>query len=773
MRKLIYSILLLVTTSGVYWSQPKAELVWNDQRSIELASKARWQPQVHHRYEPIAPAVWRGLMRWTPGGESNPSWPRILHSVSLGLHLAATLVVFLILALLLQSEGAAFIGAALFALHPLQTEAVAYASAFKVLLGSLFALVAMWQYLVYVRSLQDGPRRRQGRRSYGVATVAFGLAVLTDTAMIVTPLLAWLLTQLLPKQTSLYKAKAPAWRLGLWLALGLPAALWTIRSQPAQVLANILPLWMKPVVAGDALSFYLFKTLVPINIGPDYGRAPQILQAHWWGYLIWIIPAVLILAVCSTRGKDRAWYSAPLLTFVAALGPVLGLIYFASQQTSTVANRYAYLALLGPSLLLAFIAHRSRRVWTPVILTSALALCAVLTVRELKHWQTNASLWQHALVVNPSSPIAHLVIADAAMRQGQWQQAREDYLQVLPTNPFAPEIYFNLGDIERLHGDAKKATEYYSKALRLAPSMVQVYERLGATYLTLNDRGSAETNFAKAVALAPDNEESLRLLGMLLVRKGAYPEAIPYLLKAVRLGDGGSVGQQQRAESHALLGLALRNTNQPGPAQEHLEIALKLAPDSREANRVLGDIHFAQGQLSLARSHYEKAIAEGDRDFSVYNALGNIHLSDKQFSKAITYFNSALGIKPDAADALSNIGIAYFHLRQQKEASFNLKKALAINPNLAAPHYYLGDIWRWQGKEAESIHEYQQAIKIDPNYAEAHYRLGLYYLKNDQLTLAIQQFEAGLHAVPDDAKLQSGLRRAQKARDTPAAEKPG
>ena len=760
MRKLIYAVLLLAITSGAYWSMHKAELVWQDQTTIKAAELAKWQPQSHQRYEPLAPAAWRALAELSTGGSASSMPPRTLHNASLAAHLGSTLVVFLILALLLQAEGAAFIGAAFFALHPLQTEAVAYASAFKIVLGACFALIAIWQYLIFAQGLQAGPRRPLGRRSYYIGTLAYVLAICTNAAMVVTPLLAWLLTQLLPKQTSLYKAKAPAWRLGLWFALGIPAAVWAIRSQDTTVLAQILPLWMKPVVAGDALSFYLFKTLVPTGIGPDYGRSPLVLQTHWWGYLTWIIPVAMILIANTTRGKDRAWHSAPLLTFFAALAPMLGLIYFSAQTTSTVAGRYAYLAILGPALLAAYATARARRVWVPAAMILALISCAVLSQRQLEHWQNNESLWHHALAINPASPIAHLALGDSAMRQGDWQKARDDYMQVLASNAFSPAVYFNLGEIERLHGDAKAATEFYAKALHLAPTMPEVYERLGATYLKLNDRTAAEANLTKAVLQAPDNEESLRLLGMLLVRRGAYAEAVTHLTKAAQLGDHGHATPQQRAESHALLGLALRNTQQPTLAEAHLEAALKLAPDSREANRALGDIHFAQGQFALARSRYEHAVAGGDHDFVVYNALGKIYAEAKEYSKSATAFAAALAINPDAAGTLQSIGIVYFTLHQQKDAITNFKKALAINPSLAAPHFYLGDIARWQGKEPESIREYQQALKIDPNFAEAHYRLGNYYLKNEQPTLAIQHFQAGLHTAPSDPKLQYALKRA-------------
>ena len=712
----------------------------------------------------MVPTLWQVALRFVRS-PSAAETAKILHTLSIAAHLCSSVLVFLILCMLLGSELPAWLGAAFFALHPLQLEAVAMVSAFGLVVGGTFALAAIWQYLCYVKGLQGARRRNKHPvRPYYLATAAFILAMLSSPLMVVTPLLASLLARLLPKEGAYYSTKTPSWPLALWVVLAVPQAVWTILSQHTEALTQSLPLWLKPLVAGDAVGFYLAKILLPIKIGPDYGRSPLVLTGHWWGYVSWLVPLLLLLLLSAARKKTFGWYRSAMLVLIAALLPCLGLVYFEAQSTSTVAGRYAYLALLAPAMAVAYAAANARKSWVPFVLVALTAAAGWWTQRNLRYWQTDTALWEHALAVNPASPIAHTTLGNAAMREGNWQLAREHYQLALNADGFSPSIYFNLGEIEQLHGDPHQAIAYYNKALSLNPKLVQVYSRLGHVYLALGDSDNALKNFQAAVEQAPPSEETLRLLGKLYVHRKDYAAAIPYLSQAIQLAAATPGSPQLAAEAHALLGSALTFSHQPLPAKEHLETALRLAPDNPEANRQLADIYFSQGQYTEARPRYERVIEQGHPDFAVYNNMGKIAFTRNEHSKAITYYNAALALQPNDAEAQKNAGISYFRLHQYKEAIASLKKALEIDPSLPEPHFYMGDVARWQGRDADALHEYQLALKSDPQFTEAYYRLGNYYLKKDQLSLAIQQYQAGLKIAPEDAKLLYGLKRAERAR---------
>jgi tetratricopeptide (TPR) repeat protein len=330
---------------------------------------------------------------------------------------------------------------------------------------------------------------------------------------------------------------------------------------------------------------------------------------------------------------------------------------------------------------------------------------------------------------------------------------------VLSANVLDSAVYYNLAEIERQHGSPTDAAAYYNRALQLNPKLASIHRHLGEVYLAMDDTDRALSQFEAAVAEQPSDSDSLRLLGMLYVRKEQFARAIPYLNKVLQIGDKSKV----TAEVQALLGAALFKTNQQALAQEHLRIALEQFPNNEEANRQLGDIYFDQGLYAEAKSNYERVLAHGQGTFEVYEHLGRIHSSRKEYSKAAHYFNSALAIKNSDAETLKNLGVAHFHQRQYKDAISCFNKALAADPNLAEPYFFLGDLARWQGKEAEAIRNYQMAIKIDTNYSDAHYRLGNLYLKKDQLQQAIIQFQAGLKNAPHDPKLSYALRQATQS----------
>ena len=234
--------------------------------------------------------------------------PRLFHSLNLLLHLLSVLIVWRILELFLRLrrptgtetavdgtslplEWAACGGALLFAIHPIQVEPVAWATGFKDVLFGLLSLVAVWHYLRYVDArMQPGTGRpSRARLHYGLATGAFVLALLAKPTAVVLPLIVWLLA-------------AWGWRrswreqiagLSVWVIIAVAWGLLTRWVQPGTSLAFEPPLWARPLIAGDAVLFYLYKLVLPLRFGPDYGRTPQVVLEHGWLFLTGLAPFAL------------------------------------------------------------------------------------------------------------------------------------------------------------------------------------------------------------------------------------------------------------------------------------------------------------------------------------------------------------------------------------------------------------------------------------------------------------------------------------------------
>jgi tetratricopeptide (TPR) repeat protein len=770
LQKFAFAVLLVLVSVVVLHRVPDAGLVWDDTKNdvitqpIDAASGARaemgslWKLRSGEPFTPVAPTLWTTLKVLKGGAALSP---RTLHTLSLATHAASAIVVFLILALVTQTHGAAFVGALVFALHPLQVEPVAYVSAYPHVLGAFFAFVAIWQYLAYLTG-SDSYRKRKTINHYYVATLAFVLALLTSPAMVVAPFVAWILRRFLPKRNSLIAPRAAPWPLAAWSVLAIPVAVWAMMSQNTAALADQMPFWAKPVVAADALSFYLSKIFAPALIGPDYGRSPGFLLGNWWAYATWILPATLALALAYWNSKARAWYSTAYMLLAVGLLPALGFVLFETQATSTVANRYAYFSMIGPALAAAYTMSMPRRAWMPAVVVAYCAVFAWLARKDSGHWVGDAELWSHAVQVNPSSPMAHQTLGDEFRRRGDWQNARLHFQKVLEVNAVSADIHYYLGEIEREHGDPKKAMEFYKKTIEIEPAFAEAWARLGLGYVQAGDEEAARTHLEKAVELAPESGEPLRYLGLLHVRKAEYVDAIPFLTKGLRLSEHEDPGV--RAEIHALLGLAFVRTGQEDAAQGHIEQALKLAPNNLEAHRILGDIYFGQGRFADARPHYEEALMATPDDATLLRNLGTILAAAKEHGKAVQHFQKALAAEPNSPETVAALGVAYFRLRQFKEAEESLRKALELKPALADPHYYLGDIARWQGNDETARSEYYRALKLDPTHPEANYRLGTYFMKNDQPTRAAAHFQAALKAAPEDQRLIYALKQAEQAK---------
>jgi len=774
MEKLFYAWLLIVASAASFSGLRQAGYVWDDRRALGLVDTTdlpvsittgasimdSWRIQRGEAYQPVTATIWTLVQAAAPGEQKDPA---VLHWLSFGLHGANSIIVMLILTLALQSSGAAFVGALLFALHPLQVEPVAYIAATPFVLGAFFALLALWQYLTYGEQRANDSRVR-ARRPLQIATLSFILGLLTTPAVAITPLIALLLVNILPKRSSLSLSRVPLWPLFFWAILAIAPVIWAIRVDPTQTLADQTPFWYRPFVAGDALMFYIIKLLAPVMLGPDYGRSPAFVMSHWWGYLTWLLPFMILLFIGYSRGQLQRIFLAAFGIFVVALLPYLGFILFSQQATSTVANTFSYFAMLGPALGIAGAVALGRRAWLPAIFAIAIAAFGYLTFRNVLHWQNDKALWEHAIVINPNSPVVHATLGDTYRREGQWEKAKFHYEQVLTVNQINPDIHFYLGEMEQRHGSAVKAATFFEKTLALNPNFTEAHNRLGLAYYDQGNFDKALLHLQKATEISPKNSTNLRYLGMLHARRQQYAEAIPFLQKALAFADKRQPSEQ--AHSHALLGLALSRTGKPEAAQSHLEAAVKLNPSDATAHRTLGDIYYAQGSFLQARPHYEKAVKANPKDPELNRNMGNILAHTKEFEPATVYFKKALEIQPDWPEVLTALGTAYFHLKRLTDASETLKRSLALKPNQADPHQVLGDIARWQGKNSEANGEYYLALKINPEHPEAHYQLGNWFLKKERRAEAIHHYKNALRAAPNEGRFISQLRRAERNSET-------
>ncbi|MDQ2799419.1 MAG: tetratricopeptide repeat protein [Armatimonadota bacterium] len=462
-----------------------------------------WTQPYDHLYIPVTETAYAALALTTHRiGMGSALAPRPFHAAGLLVHILSVLLVFAILRRLVRRDSAAGLGALLYAVHPLQVETVVWTGSLDTGLGNCLSLAALWQYLQFVQADQspEAGARSSRQRYYWTATLFFVFALLSKPSAVTVILLAGLLDWALLR----HSWQASIRSLAGWIAPALAIALVT-RAMQAVPPAAVTPLWARPLIAGDALAFGLGKLVWPSPLAIDYGRTPSWLLSHPWACLTVLVPLALGVIAWHLR-RRHSWPLVCLGLFAAALLPVSGLIPFAFQEYSTVADRYYSLALLGPALGLAFLLARcpARSLQGAALLVIGAFGC--LSLRQVGCWENSVTLFTHAIAVNPNSYHIQYNLANALNDAGDTPGAISRYRQALRLQPGDAEAHCNLGAALMKAGRVDEAADEYRQALRLNPGLSEAHEALG---LYLVDRGNLEAAIAEwqtALRLQPENQ---------------------------------------------------------------------------------------------------------------------------------------------------------------------------------------------------------------------------------------------------------------------------
>jgi len=618
-----------------------------------------WRYPYEGLYAPLTYTLW-ALTAWAPALLSaDPSAavapdPRLFHSLNLLLHLLSVLVVWRILGLLLRRtklagtrtavdgnslplEWAACGGALLFAIHPIQVEPVAWATGLKDVLFGLLSLGAVWHYMRYVDTrMQPGTGRpSRARLHYGLATGAFVLALLAKPTAVVLPLIVWLLT-------------AWGWRrswreqiagLSVWVIIAVAWGFLTRWLQPGTSLAFEPPLWARPLIAGDAVFFYLYKLVLPLRFGPDYGRTPQVVLEHGWLFLTGLVPFALAGWLWLKR-KKLSWLVTAAGVFVAGLLPVAGLISFDFQRYSTVADRYVYLAMLGPAIALAWGLTRPKKKIVAICGAIVLGLFLLRSAWQIPYWNDTLTFFKHALQVNSNSHLAHNNMGFALTKQGKDVAAIRHYKEALRLEPESSLTHLNLGNAMARQGKLEEAIHYYTEALRIVPTYARAHTNLGLALARQGRYDEALEHHTEALRIEPGFAEAHHNLANVLARQGKFEEATQHYTEALRLNPG-------YAEAHTNFGIAFAAQKRFDEAQHHFSEALRLKPNSAQAHALLADLLLQLGKAQEAEPYYTEAIRLNPRFKIARLRLSLILASQGEFDRAKHHVSEVLRLDPD------------------------------------------------------------------------------------------------------------------------------
>jgi tetratricopeptide (TPR) repeat protein len=629
-----------------------------------------WSAPYAGLYIPLTYTAW-AMIVWLSqafcAGELNPS---LFHGLNLILHVGSVLVVYRIGLLIWNHNPTAFsdhvpwaaaVGAVVFGLHPLQVEAVAWVSGLKDVLSGWWALVAVWQYLAYVHTSQPGKRRLH----YAVATGAFGFALLAKPAAVVVPVIGWLLA---------IGGMGQSWRaatrsVAIWLGLAVMWGVGTKGLQPDTAMNFIVPLWSRSLIAADALTFYLGKLFWPLSLGSDYGRSPLLVLRQGWWFLTAGVPVVLGIGLWWGRQRCKG-IGLGASIFTAALLPILGWVPFFFQGYSTVADRYTYLALVGPGLAVGWGVLRVRHAqFVAIVAGLLLVLCGWQSFQQVQIWQSTMTLFTHALQVNPQSALAHNKIGTVFAQQERFAEAITHYSQALQLNPHYATVYNNLGLVMLQQGKPEEAIRHYTKALELKADFVAAYSNLGFALAEQGRPAEALAQYYKALQLHPGSAEVHYNLANLLRRQGQFQEALTHYTRAVQL-------RPNWAEAHNNLGSTLDDLGRVTEAIVHYQQALAHRPTFAEAHNNFGDALLKQGRSAEALGQFQTAVHLRPTWAEAYYNLGVAAIHQGQPLKALAAYRAALRLRPGWAQAA--LPLAWLLLAQTPPSQVDAIEAVAL-----------------------------------------------------------------------------------------------
>lgn len=485
-----------------------------------------WRKPYFGMYIPVTYTSWALLKKF---GEI----PRHFHIINGLFHTANAFLVYLIARQIARRYLAAWIAAAVFLMHPLVVEPVAWISGFKDISSAFWGLLAC---LIFVAS------KRPIAKLF--ALFFYALAILSKPSAIVFAPLAAILAVYCDLEIDRRRAHWLNLLQKLWVSpntllktrfvqaavatiAALPMVWLATRLQPEIHIAERVAWWQRPLIALDTVAFYFKKFLFPWPLTPDYGRTPsQVLASSWW--LNVSIGALVVIVSLNLFWRQK-YLGFCLILILTALLPNLGLVTFAFQDQSTVADRYAYPALLG--LALASAGLLNTRAGTMIAISTICGL-SYLTVRQLPYWQSQKTLFTYMLEQNPQSAVAYDGLGSDAYIKGDWASAESYFRSALALNPKAARPWFNLGTILWLKGSQQEARKALETSLRLAGDIPDTLNNLGLVYFVLGYLSEAESLLRRALTINPFDLDARYNLARVLIKQGAQVEAKQLLQEA-------------------------------------------------------------------------------------------------------------------------------------------------------------------------------------------------------------------------------------------------
>jgi len=521
------------------------------------------------------------------------------HVTNLVLHMANTLLLFLVLRWMTGAIWASAFVAALFALHPLHVESVAWVAERKDVLSTLFWMLTMAAYHYYTES--------PGVKRYLLVSLAFVMGLMAKPMLVTLPFVLllldyWPLGRVKLEQRSsilpLLLEKIPLLALTACFC-----ALTFLAQQKGGLLPSLDLLSVQDRLANALVSYvsYIGMMMWPGHLAVYYHQSAA---ASGWQALLCALCLGSISTLVVLWRQERPYLAVGWLWYLGTLVPVIGLVQIA---TFTMADRYTYVPLIGLFMMIAWGLPDLLPPWKyqrMALLLSAGIVVLAFTARtrsQVRHWENSVSLWKQTANATDNNYSAYNCLGAALIAQGRFEEGIAQLSKALGIKPDYAEAYINLGDAMARQGRLDEARAHFSTALKIDPDYVEAMTNLGLTLCKQGKPREALDHFAAALSIKPDYAEAHNNMGGALSDLGRLDEAIEHYSKALQINP-------HYAEACNNMGLALARQGHLDEAIEHYSKALQVKPGLVEAHNNKGIALASQGRLKEAIDCFSRAL---------------------------------------------------------------------------------------------------------------------------------------------------------------------
>ncbi len=606
------------------------------------------------------PLTWLSLMLdrqiWGPGPFGHHLFSTILHAIN------AVLLFWSLRAMTNDCWKSALVSA-FFAVHPLHVESVVWIAQRKDVLSGFFWILTLWGYARYVK--------RPSAYAYIMVAFLFILGLMAKPMLVTLPFVMlildyWPLRRDEPFQ-KLFIEKIPMIFIS---AIACTVAFLAQKAGGAVVPVEDLSISARFMNGLISYVSYIWKTLYPFNLSVFYPWPDHI---SWWRALGAGAILSAITAWTALNRETRPYLAAGWLWFMGTLVPVIGLV---KVGDFSMADRYAYIPLMGIYIMLVWGGHDLTMKWFParryraVFAAILLFLFAGRAGNQTTYWRDGITLFEHALQVTQSNYLAHNNLSVLFLERGALGKAEEHLNRALAIKPGSDEAHHNMGTLLTRRGEIDKALDHYYRAVKINS----------------------------------ENSDSHYNIAGIYERRGRFAEAASHYRNVVRI-------MPHDWEAHHHLSRCLMESGHVREALEVLQTTISLNPYHAEAREYLKKLTAVMEELKKEIQRLQMETGAYSENLERYAELGDLMGALGRPAESILYYERALALEPNHLGSLHGLASAYVETKAYDAALAGLKKLSILSPGRAEIDYNISCVYAKAGKPDESMEWLKRAVQ--------------------------------------------------------------